>query len=449
MTVQTGTRPLSLERLGLTALAFAPFRTFFVANLASNASWFIFSAALNTYILQLTGSAAEVGFASFVYSLPSALFMLHAGILTDRFGAKPLVAISLVASGVACMALGLMAVSTAPMTAILTVAFVMGVLQTLGSPGFISIVNDLVPTRAISSAVALTFLGFNFGRIVGGVGAGILLVVLSHDILAAAALTIIVAGVLQAVPGIPVARIKVTEAAGRTTSISLLRPLVEAGAYAVRHPTLGLLVLLSVAPGAVGLSYMYMLPVVVRDLGAQPDTVGLLYAGGGAGGLLAGLVAEPLMQRLGHGRAVFTGLALVALGMILAGAGGLVAVAMLGIGVAQAGFVTYASSSLALVQALSPARLRGRLTSLFTLLYWGLMPIGALVEGGAAERTNALVTLIGMGVVMLAAGATALALRPQIATLRLDRDGSRVTGNLEGSGLGSDGRAPRPRPGPE
>jgi MFS family permease len=438
MTTQTRPRALSLERLGLTALMFPPFRIFFVANLASNASWFIFSAALNTYILQLTGSAAEVGFASFIYSLPSALFMLHAGILTDRFGAKRLVAISLFTSGIATILLGFLAASATPLTVMLALAFVMGILQTLGSPGFISIVNDLVPTRAISSAVALTFLGFNFGRIAGGILAGILLVALGADTLTAAALTIVVAGVLQALPGIPVARIRVTEASARTTSISLLRPLIEAGAYAIRFPTLGTIVLLSVAPGAIGLSYMYMLPVVIRDLGAQPDAVGLLYAGGGTGGLLAGLIAEPLMQRLGHGQAVFSGLVFVALGMIVAGAGGMIALAVVGIGLAQAGFVIYASSSLALVQALSPARLRGRLTSLFTLLYWGLMPIGALVEGAAAEKTNSLITLVGMGVVMLGAGALAFLFRSQIATLRLDRDGSRVTGKLAGSGLGSD-----------
>ena len=78
----------TLERMGLTALGYPPFVTFFSANLTSNASWFIFGAALNTYILQVTGSAQDVGFASFIYSLPFALFMLHAGLLADRFGAK-------------------------------------------------------------------------------------------------------------------------------------------------------------------------------------------------------------------------------------------------------------------------------------------------------------------------------------------------------------------------
>jgi MFS family permease len=199
------------------------------------------------------------------------------------------------------------------------------------------------------------------------------------------------------------------------------------------------IVILSIVPGAVGLAYQYMLPVVIRDLGASPNAVGLLYAGGGAGGLAAGLIAEPLMQKVGHGRAIFVGIAAISAGMIVAGVGGIVPVAMAGIALAQAGFVVYASSSVALVQALSPARLRGRLTSLFTLLYWGLMPVGALFEGWIAERTNSLVTLIGIGVTLVISGAIALVVRRQILTLRLDRDGSSVRGDIRGSGLGSDG----------
>ena len=161
MTATTRSNLSPLERLGLTALIYAPFRIFFTANLLSNASWFIFSAALNTYILQLTGSAAEVGFASFIYSLPSALFMLHAGILTDRFGSKRLVSLSLFGGGLCILGVGILAISSAPLGILLAFAFLMGVMQTLGTPGFISIVNDLVPPRGISSAVALTFLGFN------------------------------------------------------------------------------------------------------------------------------------------------------------------------------------------------------------------------------------------------------------------------------------------------
>ena len=183
-----------------------------------------------------------------------------------------------------------------------------------------------------------------------------------------------------------------------------MRPLVEAATYARRYPTLGVIILVSVAPGAIGLSYMFLLPVVIRDLGANPGTIGLLYVGGGIGGLLAGLAAEPLMRSVGHGRTIFVGMGLIGAGPDRRRAVGGLVLAAVAIGVAQAGFVIYGSSSLSLVQSLSPARLRGRVTSLFTLLYWGLMPFGALAGGLIAERSSGLIALILAGSIVIGCG---------------------------------------------
>ena len=116
----------------------------------------------------------------------------------------------------------------------------------------------------------------------------------------------------------------------------MLRPLIEAAAHTRRFPTLGLIVLVSVAPGAVGLSYTFLLPVVIRDLGADPGAIGLLYVGGGIGGLLAGLAAEPLMRRVGHGRTIFVGMGLIGAGLIGVGLSGALGLAAVATGVAQA-----------------------------------------------------------------------------------------------------------------
>ncbi len=108
--------------------------------------------------------------------------------------------------------------------------------------------------------------------------------------------------------------------------------------------------------------------------------------------------------------------------------------AAVAIGVAQGGFAIYGSSSLSLVQSLSPARLRGRVTSLFTLLYWGLMPFGALAGGLVAERSSGLVAVILAGCIVIGCAAVLFLARPQIATLRIDRVAGTVSGRLEGSG---------------
>jgi MFS family permease len=146
------------------------------------------------------------------------------------------------------------------------------------------------------------------------------------------------------------------------------------------------------------------------------------------------------MRRLGHGRAVFVGITAVSVGLIGVGVSGALLFAAVAVGVAQAGFVIYAASSLSLIQALSPPRLRGRLTSLFTLLYWGLMPFGALIGGIVAERTSALIEIALAGITISCCGAIAFIGRRQIATLRIAPDGRSVTGNLDGSGYPPEGR---------
>jgi len=45
----------------------------------------------------------------------------------------------------------------------------------------------------------------------------------------------------------------------------MIRPLLDAAGYAVRFPTLGVILLLSAFPGALGLSYNYLIPVAARD----------------------------------------------------------------------------------------------------------------------------------------------------------------------------------------
>jgi hypothetical protein len=88
------------------------------------------------------------------------------------------------------------------------------------------------------------------------------------------------------------------------------------------------------------------------------------------------------------------------------------------------GFLLYGAASLSLVQALSPGRLRGRLTSVFTLLYWGLMPIGGLLGGAVAEVTSARFAMLSGGSIILVCGLVAMVLRRTVLRLRIDRDGT-------------------------
>ena len=421
-----------LHRIGLHALSYGPFRRFFVANFFTNASWFVYNAAFGWLVLNLTGSAATVGFAYFISGLPFLLLTLHAGLLTDRVGARPLIVWSFVLTGAFMFALGALAlVPDVPLPLVIALAFLAGTTQTLGGPAYIAIVNDLVPTSAVSSGVALTFLGFNIGRISGGLLGGILVAVWPTG------WALIAAALLQATPALAIWHIKTPKPLDASHGrAALFRPLLEAARYAAASPSLSVALPLAVAPGALGLSYNYLLPVAAHEFGIGAEGLGLFLAVTGLGGLTAGLVAEGIMRAIGHGTLVFVGLGTAALGMIVFGLAPVPAVATAAMAFVGAGLLVYGASSLSVVQALAPARLRGRLTSLFTFLYWGMMPVGGLIGGAVAQVTSARFAMSAFGVAILAAGGVALLLRRSLAQLRIDTGETVV-----GEGASVDGAA--------
>ena len=171
------------------------------------------------------------------------------------------------------------------------------------------------------------------------------------------------------------------------------------------------------------------------ELGIGAEGLGFLLVAVGTGGLIAGLTAEHLQRRLGHGRSILLGLACAATGLIVFGLGPPLPASIVSVSFVGGGFVIYASASLTLVQALAPPSLRGRLTSVFSLLYWGLMPVGGLLGGLSAQAFSARTTMLGAGIGLVVLGVFASICRPQVLTLAVSRDGLRIRGDLTGTGL--------------
>jgi predicted MFS family arabinose efflux permease len=293
-----------------------------------------------------------------------------------------------------------------------------------------AIVNDLVPPSAVSSATVLNFLHMNVARIIGGLLGGVLLATIDT------ALAFFVAAVLFAVPVAVLFRVRTTPAHPREAhaKAGFLGPILEASRYAIGHPTLGVLILLAVAPGAIGLSYIFMLPVAAEELGIGAAGLGALMVAVGIGGLIAGVSLETIQRRIGHGRALFCGVFGAAIGLTAFGLVPGVPLAVAALSVVGASFLTFASANLTLTQAISPARLRGRMVGLFATLYWGMMPVGGLIVGIAAEQIGARHALALCGIGLAIAGVAALFVRPQLATLAVGRDGVTLRGDLRGTG---------------
>jgi MFS family permease len=89
--------------------------------------------------------------------------------------------------------------------------------------------------------------------------------------------------------------------------------------------------------------------------------------------------------------------------------------ALLGVGW---GFMVILNSSNALVQTHIPDELRGRVMGIYTLTFFGLMPVGSLLNGALATRIGAPGTVLINGVVMLLFAALVWLRAPSLRTLQ-------------------------------
>ena len=285
------------DRLGWSALRFGAFQRFFLAMFGTNAGGFHYVAAVGWYSLELTGSPAAVGVAYAANGIPQLLLTIHAGVFADRIGARPMLVIGLATVGVVLITLGLLALGQdLPFEALVVSAVLVGAGYAIASPGSLSIVSELVPPSAVSSAIALNWFSVSLSRVIGGLLAGFLLATTS------AAVAFIVAGVLNLVPALVMLVLKLRpESSTRLVApaSALVRPIPETFGYLRRFPTLGVIVLLSAAPGAVGLSYIFLLPTAAVELGIGAEGLGNLLAATGVGGLVTGLTLESMQRRFG------------------------------------------------------------------------------------------------------------------------------------------------------
>ena len=419
-----------LDRIGWSALRFAPFRAFIGSMLLSTTGNFIFIAALGWYTVEVTGSAAATGLTFTVFGASTLLLTAHAGVLTDRYGSRTMMTISVAGMGIAGLAIAALAtVPQPPFALVLVLVGLMGVAQTVGAPAALAIVADLVPPSAVSSAVAINFLHMSIARIIGGLAGGVILAATSS------ATAFAITGVLNLLPALVIARLpRPARPSAIRHSAAIIEPLREALAYGRRFPTLGVLLLLPIATGLLGLSYVFMLPVAAEELGIGAGGLGTLLAASGVGGLFAGLLLERVQRRIGHGRAFAGGLLVAAASLVAFGLAPGLVLASVALAVVGGAILTFAAADVTLIGALSPPRLRGRLVSIFALCYWGMMPVGAALLGFIAEASSAQTAVLIGGLGLGIATIVALVLRPQIATLAVTRDGESLTGDLRGSG---------------
>lgn len=340
-------------------------------------------------VLDLTDSPLALGSVIALQFLPYLLFSLPAGVIVDRFPKPRLILVTQSLAMVqALMLAALVFTGAVEIWHVYVLAGLLGLNNSIDNPARQSFLSELVRREDLPNAVALNSTLFNSARIVGPSVGGLLIAV------AGVGACFLVNGLsyLAVLAGLLLMRRDLLKPA-LTKRAPFLRQIGEGLGYVRRTPDLLLPLLLMTVIGMFGYNFTVVLPLLARyALDANPVEFGALTSAMGAGSLIGALVVATLQRTSWRvilwGAAGFSLLeAAVALSRWYVPT--LVLLAVLGLcGIA---FTTGINTTL---QLSSTPEFRGRVMSLYVMVFGGSTPIGGLITGGLADRAGIQATLL-------------------------------------------------------
>jgi MFS family permease len=380
------------------ALRYRNYRLWFTGQLVSLFGTWMQVTAQGYLVFQLTQSPAYLGYVGFAAGVPAWLFTLYGGVIADRMSRRMLLLITQTAMMILAFVLaGLVFAGLVQPWHIVTLAFLLGVANAFDGPARLAFVVELVEREDLTNAIALNATMFNLATATGPAMAGLTYALIGP------AWCFMLNGLsfLAAIWGL--LRMNLPPPKPAAKRASTWADLAEGVRYILREPAIRTLIGLVGMTSMFGISFATLFPAwAVNVLGGDATTNGLLQSARGLGALLSALMLASLGRSRFKGKLLTLGMFAFPLLLLLFTFMRLLPLALLvlvGTGMAVILIMNIAN---ALVQGLVPDALRGRVMSVYSLTFFGCMPLGALWVGAVAEYASAPTAMIIGALISLA-----------------------------------------------
>ena len=391
----------------LRALRSRSFAILWFGNLLANTGTWMQQVAEPWLVLRLSNSPFLLGLDSFMADAPIWLLILAGGIIADRRDRRRT---ALFFQGIQAVCpiliVVLLATGRIQVWMVIALSLVVGVTDALSGPAINALVPSLVPEDDVASAVALNSAQFNLSRGLGPFFAGVVMATLGPIVCfalnASSYAPYLLAIYLLRIPSRPPAP---TPAGRRTTSAR--RSLLEAVAAIAKKHRLRRALMTVVITSVFCMPIITFLPVLVRDAFHLGSTeFGGALSVFGFGGLIGAAVVLPLKTNR-HRQILSISAALALSALIVATAlvpmFSIELVILFFIGGAMVASNTAANS---ILQSSIDGRIRGRVSSMYTLALRGGAPLGNLATGVVASHWGVRTALLIDGALALVCHAT-------------------------------------------
>ncbi|MBW6472446.1 MAG: MFS transporter [Anaerolineaceae bacterium] len=393
-----------------TALKYRNFRLWFSGQMVSLIGTWMQATAQSYLLFELTGSPVMLGIAGFASGIPIWLFSLYSGLISDRFSRRKVILFAQTSMMVLGFILAILTfMDLVQPWHIIVLAFLLGTANAFDAPARQSFVVDMVPKDDLTNAIALNSSVFNLGTIVGPAVAGLIYAWLGpawcFTINGISFLGVIAALLMMNVPPRKITALKK----------SPFSDLKDGLRFAVGHVEIRYLLINLAAVAMFSFSLMTLMPDWANTvLKGDVTTNGLLLSARGAGSLAAALMIANLGSRVVRGKIWTFGGLVMPFAIFLLGSIRILPVSIIMLVVLGWSLMSVVNISNALIQTHVPDHLRGRVMSIYILVFMGSYPIGALLVGWLADMYGSPTTMIICGVVIAIVVGTINLLHPNI-----------------------------------
>ena len=380
------------------ALRHRNFRIFYVGHLLSLSGTWLQITAMGWLVLELTDSEFWLGVVNAGTSIPILFFSLYAGVIADRVDKR-----TILIAAQALMAVQALTLAVLTHLGIITVGWIIALMLLLGIANAFEIPTrqsffvELVGERDLTNAIALNSSAFNATRMVGPAIAGALIGAVGIAVCFyanAASYVFVIAGLLA---------IRRPRPEPVSKTVSTLENIREGFDWILNERAARMIVIFISTASVLVFPFTMLLPVFARDiLEVGPQGLGWLYSATGAGALIAGLTVTAISERVPRGRLLIAaGMAMSAFvaGFALSPSFLISLIFLMGTGFAM---ILSTATANSVLQALVPHALRGRVMSVYVVMFLGVTPVGYLLAGIFARMIGARATLaIGAATLLL------------------------------------------------
>jgi MFS family permease len=379
------------------SLRYRNYRLWFTGQMISLVGTWMQSTAQAFLVYQLTGSPAYLGYVGFAAGVPAWIFSLYGGMVSDRMSRRNLMVLT--QSAMMILAFLLAALTfTGRVQAwqIVVMAFLLGIANAFDAPARQAFVLEMVDREDLSNAIALNSTMFNLGTAVGPAVAGI-----TYSAFGPAwCFTINGITFIAVIAALLMMRLKPVEHVQRAASA--LTEIRSGIRYVASNRQARTIIINLGVVSLFGMGFVTLMPAWAVDvLGGDATTNGLLQSARGIGALAGALMLAAMGGFLPRGRLFTWGNLLFPALLLLYAFLRWLPLSMLCLVGIGWGFMVMVNSSNVLVQTRVPDDLRGRVMSIYTLSFFGLMPIGSFVAGRLAERIGEPATVVAGALIML------------------------------------------------